>query len=340
MNEVDGGEVGLVVADEGAVPTLAAVDDPPPASRCPARVYLASLPSERSRDSMTSSLRTAAAIVAPGVAWESVPWGALRVEHAAALRSRIVALHPTPATSRRLLAALRGVLKASWRLRYISEDERARAADALKAPRGSRMVSGRYIQGSDQQRLFAVAAAQGQTPLGVRNRAMLVLLFVAGLRRSEVAQLTVAGVDRAACSVKLVGKGNKERLVPVGPQTFVHVAAWMDLRGPAPGAVIARLAPRGNVMLPVAPISADGVYKALVKLGKQCGVAVSPHDARRTRITDLLGGGLDVISTSKFVGHDNPATTKIYDMRPDQRLAEDVARIRTSLDDAPAAPPR
>jgi site-specific recombinase XerD len=309
-----------------------------PASRNPARVYLASLPSAASRASMTSSLRTAAAILAPTLPWEDVPWHRLRVEHAAALRTRILALHPTPATSGRLLAALRGVFKASWRLRHITEDERARAADALQAAKGSRVVGGRYLGAAEVKRLFEAASVEGGSLIGLRNRAMLVLLFVGGLRRAEAASVQMAGLDRSKFTVRLIGKGNKERIVPLSEPTFVHIDAWCAVRGAEPGAVLAGFAPKGNLRLPLQPLTPEGVYKALKTLGSRCGVAVSPHDARRTRITDLLLGGLDPLGTQRFAGHANLATTELYDLRPAQRLADDVARIGSSLDPLPETP--
>lgn len=309
-----------------------------PASRNPARVYLASLPSAASRASMTSSLRTVAAILAPGQSWEDVPWHRLRVEHAAALRSRILMLHPTPATSGRILAALRGVFRASWRLQHITEDDRARAADALQTAKGSRVVGGRYLQAPEVVRLFEAASVEGGSLIGLRNRAMLVLLFVGGLRRAEVARLQMAGLDRAKCTVRLIGKGNKERIVPLSAPTFVHLTAWCDVRGTEPGAVLAGFAPKGGLRQPLRPLTPDGVYKALKTLGDRCGVEVSPHDARRTRITDLLLGGLDPLGTQRFAGHANLATTELYDMRPAQRLADDVARIGSSLDPSPETP--
>jgi len=300
-------------------------------SRNPAHVYLASLASGASRTSMTSSLRTVARIIAPAVPWAEVPWHLLRVEHAAALRARIVSSHPAPATSSRLLAALRGVLRASWRLHYITEDERARAADALHPAKGSRVVAGRYLKPSEVQQLFAVATADGSL-LGVRNRAMLVLLFVGGLRRAEVADLQTTGLDRGKYAVRLIGKGNKERVVPLSPPTWVHLDAWLAVRGHEPGALLAGFAPKGGLRQPLRPLTPHGVYKALKTLADRCGVEVSPHDARRTRITDLLSGGLDLSSTQRFAGHANPATTATYDARSEAKLADDVTRIGTSLD--------
>src|ERR1039458_10113422 len=154
-------------------PLLAIQSRQLPPDRHPAHVYLARLGSG-SRRTMSEALNTIAAIVTSGRAdLETMPWAALRYQHTAAVRSALMEKYK-PSTANKMLAALRGVLKESWRLGYMTAEDYHRAADVptIKAqtlPRGRALASGE------------ISALMGVCG----DAALIAVLYGAGLRRSE-----------------------------------------------------------------------------------------------------------------------------------------------------------
>ena len=267
---------------------------------------------------------------------EDIDWHLLQPEHVIALVAALREDGYAPNTSSLYVNAVRGVMNEAWRLNLISQEHLLRMRTVKAAP-GTRLSQGRNLRRSLIREMMEVCAADPR-PQGLRDAAVIGILYGSGMRKSESVNLDLAQINFEERSLRVIGKGNKERIVPLSEPTFVHLDAWCAVRGAEPGAVLAGFAPKGNLRLPLQPLTPEGVYKALKTLGSRCGVAVSPHDARRTRITDLLLGGLDPLGTQRFAGHANLATTELYDLRPAQRLADDVARIGSSLDPLPETP--
>jgi integrase/recombinase XerD len=158
-------------------------------------------------------------------------------------------------------------------------------------------------------------AADPGTPLGLRDRAMLELGYGAGLRVSELVGLPLAGVDRRAGLVRVVGKGRRERIVPVGEPALDALDAWLASARPrllrraraATDAVF--LSQRG------APMTRQNFFVRLRALALRAGVPrrrVSPHALRHSFATDLLEGGADLRAVQAMLGHADLATTQIY----------------------------
>jgi site-specific recombinase XerD len=115
-----------------------------------------------------------------------------------------------------MLSAMKGVLKSCWRLGLMTAEERDRASD-VEPVRGTRLPPGRSIPRGELRSLFEVCAAEANDPKrrarGVRDAAMLALLYVGGLRRTELASLRLSDYNPEERTVRIRGKGNKERQV-------------------------------------------------------------------------------------------------------------------------------
>ncbi len=144
-----------------------------------------------------------------------------------------------------------------------------------------------------------------------RNKAMLELLYATGIRVSELVCLTLHSIDLENCVIRLIGKGNKERIVPIGEYTMVYLKEYLDLRhqllkNTATEALF--LNNHGKAM------TRQGFFKILKKLLKEKGLNenISPHTLRHSFATHLLNYGADLRSIQLMLGHSDIATTKIY----------------------------
>jgi len=171
----------------GPLPLLDAGARPPTDAR-PEAAYLAGLARTGQR-SMAARLRTVAGILgAPSV--EAVPWERLRYAHVAAIRTALEDRNLAPASINTTLAALRGVAVAAWNLGYLSVEELARIRQ-VKPVRGERLPAGRSVKSGELRALLEVCA-KDPSVAGVRDAALIAVLYATGLRRSELATLQVA----------------------------------------------------------------------------------------------------------------------------------------------------
>jgi len=183
--------------------------------RHPVAVYLARL-APSSRRTMRAALDGIARLLIDDRCDAlSLDWTQLRYRHTTAVRALLADGRYAPSTANRHLAALRGVLKECWRLGYVSAEDFQRASDLepVRVPRG------RALQPGEVRALFAACAdvESDQKPaMAARDAAILALLYGSGLRRAEAVGLEVADYDRAAGTLKVRGKGNKERLAHLG----------------------------------------------------------------------------------------------------------------------------
>lgn len=157
-----------------------------------------------------------------------------------------------------------------------------------------------------------------ETPEGLRDRALLELLYGTGARVSEVIDLDVDDLTRVLddpdAGLRLVGKGNKERMVPLGSYARQAVQAWLvrgrpDLaaKGSSPALLLNTLGRR---------LSRQSAFNIVQQCGRRAGLTqeVSPHTLRHTYATHLLEGGADVRVVQELLGHASVVTTQIYTM--------------------------
>jgi site-specific recombinase XerD len=274
----------------------------------------------RTRRTMREALDAVARLLSDGHCdHETLDWGLLRYQHTAALRTglreAVSAKTGAPlsvATVNKMLAAVRGVLREAWRLGQMSADDFQRASD-LPNVRGEALPRGRALSSGEVRALF-MACADG-TRAGVRDGAMLAVLYGAGLRRAELVALDIEDYDpeHAALAVR-AGKGRKQRAVYIAGGGADAMAAWLRVRGDDAGALFwpidksGRAAPRR--------MSAHAVLFVVRRRARRASVAAfSPHDLRRTFISHLLDAGADLSTTQALAGHASVQTTVRYDRR-------------------------
>lgn len=284
---------------------------PPTLSENPAVVYLAGL-SEGSRRTMREALNRIASLLSEGRCdLFSLPWVQLRFPHTSALKSQLETKY-RPATINKTLSALRGTLKTAWKLGQISAEEYQKAVDVGSA-RGEFLPAGRSLSGGEILALMQVCQ-QESSPLGVRDAALIGLLYGAGLRRAELVGLTLEDYDRTAGTLKVLGKRNRQRLVPVVGGAKEAITDWLRVRGEEPGALF--YAARRGGRFWQEPMTTQAVYNMLKHRASQAQVtSFSPHDFRRTFVGDLLDRGADIATVQKLAGHSNVTTTARYDRR-------------------------
>ncbi|MFJ6114984.1 site-specific tyrosine recombinase XerD [Agrococcus sediminis] len=194
-------------------------------------------------------------------------------------------------------------------------DERVAAEDVAKDQRPPKLPQRlpKAISVAQMQRLLE--AAGGDDPAGLRDRALLELLYATGARISEVVGLDVDDLASTADEQQLVrvtGKGAKQRLVPVGSYARRATDAWL-VRGRAALAAKGRGTPALLLGARGGRLSRQAAWEIIQRVADEAGVEhVSPHTFRHSFATHLLEGGADVRVVQELLGHASVATTQIY----------------------------
>ncbi len=236
---------------------------------------------------------------------EWIDWHKIRYEHSAAIRALLAETYAF-STANKMLAAMRGTLKAAWKLGLMSADEYQTAA-SVKNITGERVATGRYIT---QQEIGQLLATCQDNFIGRRDQMIVLLLYLCGLRRDELVNLQVQDYLEAEGVLLITGKRNKQRRVPVPSLAMKHIDAW--LAGRDAGAFF----PGGGNRNKGAQLTGQSIYEMLKQRSKQAGInSLSPHDFRRTYISNLLDNGVDIVTVQKLAGHASVETTANYDRR-------------------------
>lgn len=215
----------------------------------------------------------------------------------------------------RALAALRGLYKFALLEGWVKRNP------LKKIKSGKRPLTlPRVLSVEEVEKLLA--APQGEDVKSTRDRAMLELLYATGLRVSELVGLQVSDVDLSLGCVRTMGKGNKERLVPLGKKAQQALSTYLKesrRRGKSPpreGWIFLNC--RGGKM------SRQAFWKNLRSYGIKAGITTpfSPHTLRHSFATHLLNNGADLRSVQLLLGHADISTTQIYTHIHQQRLKE------------------
>ncbi len=168
-----------------------------------------------------------------------------------------------------------------------------------------------------------LAAPNVRTKLGLRDRAMLELMYASGLRVSEVARLTLHDLNAEAGFLRTVGKGSKERIVPVGKQALHWLECYTTEARPrivrgGNGRSEVFLSTRGQAL------STKTIWYLIKKYARKAGIAapISPHTLRHSFATHLLNNGGDLRVIQEMLGHADISTTQVYTPVDQQRLKE------------------
>lgn len=171
---------------------------------------------------------------------------------------------------------------------------------------------GPTITAKEAERLLA--APNTSLPIGIRDRAMLELFYGTGIRRAELASLTVFDVDLAGGLVRVQGKGGRERVVPLGRQATTWLRTYVEKVRPELGKHVHGRDGEHTLFLDVTGkrMSPAAISQAVETRGQAVGVRVSCHTLRRTMATEMLKRGADLPSIAKILGHANIKTTEAY----------------------------
>ena len=166
----------------------------------------------------------------------SLPWWKVEYQHTQAIRSLLMERY-SPASTNKMLVALRGVLRESWRLGFMDAEAFHRAID-IKTVKGNAIPKGRSV-GSGEINALVEECFADPSPAGIRDAAILALLYAAGLRRSEVVALDLADYDGESGSLKIVAsKGNKARMVYLGNGAKAAMTLWINVRSDKTGPLL------------------------------------------------------------------------------------------------------
>ena len=219
------------------------------------------------------------------------------------------------ATIARRVASLRSFFR---HLVLIGATDSNPAAE-LELPRRTRRLP-RALSPSEAERLMDAAA--GTTPRSLRDRALVELLYGAGLRVSEAVGLDRGGVDLDRRLVRTIGKGGKERVVPVGREAAEALRRYVARGRPH---LDRRHRPELFLNAQGGPLTRAGAFLILRRLAAKAGLEperVHPHLLRHTFATHLLEGGADLRSVQEMLGHADLATTELYTHVTDRRRRE------------------
>lgn len=227
-------------------------------------------------------------------------------------------------TINRRLSSLRGFYRWLSIAGYIQVDP----SDALSGPKQSRHLP-HVISREDMIKLMAVhgpvdiaGKPREQSPEDMRDQAVLEFLYACGARISEASNLELGDIDFASRLVRVMGKGRKERIIPLHELCVDTLLKY--LQGARPELLDGASSNRVFISNKGKPLSADSLRKMFKATVRAAGLddRLSPHDMRHSFATDLLGGGADLRSVQEMLGHASLSTTQIYTHLSPARLKQ------------------
>lgn len=278
----------------------------------PAQVYLGKL-TPKARRVQLDALNVVASILQPGANYLDIPFERLEYQHAQKIRADLTERY-SAASVNRILSALRETSKQAWLLGLIPADQYLRLCE-VENVRGYTLPAGRELQPGEVNALIS-ACIKDPSAAGYRDAAIIALMVTVGPRRDEVANITLEDFNPETGNLKITGKGNKQRSTYLANGTMAAMLDWLEVRGSQPGRLFIPVNKSGKMVF--TSLTNQAIYNMLAKRGAEAGVSnFSPHDCRRTFISDMLEAGADISTVAKMAGHSSVTTTARYDRRPE-----------------------
>jgi len=311
--------------------------------------YLASLGSKDSRRVQKTALDQIASALSSGTIDDCLqfPWEQLNYGTVSAIKAWLDSKY-APATVNRYLCAVRRVIKEAWRHHLITAEEYQRATD-VQSVSAQRLPTGRELENDEIRHLIEVCLQDENNPtLGIRDAAIISLMYSSGLRRAEVVKLDLEDLDLTHSELHVIGKRNKERKAFLAQGAIRAIQKWIELRGTEPGPLFYSVNKGGNIVRYrrnrllgdlkqselsskhiVARLSDQTIYHLIDRRAMQAGLIkkTTPHDMRRTFVSDLLDVGVDLATVSRMAGHEDTNTTKRYDRRSSRVMQEAAEKL-------------
>ncbi|MCA8916604.1 MAG: tyrosine recombinase [Planctomycetes bacterium] len=228
-----------------------------------------------------------------------------------------------PSSSRRANASVRGFF------RFVSAETPGRRDPARRLSDTTKRVRLPLVL-SEIQVSRLLAAPKGRTPLALRDRALLHLLYATGMRASEACKLRLGDVDSDQQLVRVHGKGGRTRMLPISSEALEHVHAWLQHGRPrvvVGKGRVERTAPETLLLTRGAHrLRRQGVYEVVQRYLRPARLtgAVGPHTLRHSYATHLVEHGADIRAVQELLGHASLGTTTVY-------VALSIARLRRVL---------
>ncbi len=318
-------------------------------NRNPVISYLASLSSKDSRRVQKTALDQIAIGLSNGRIEDSLefPWERLDYGTVTAVKAWLDSKY-APATVNRYLCAVRRVLKEAWRHDLITAEAYQRATD-VRSVSAQRLPTGRELDTDEIKDLINICLQESDNPiLGIRDAAIISLMYSSGLRRAEVVTLDIEDLDLQKRELRVIGKRNKERKAFLASGAIRSIEKWIELRGVMPGPLFYAVNKGGHIVrqrkqrlskqekqqgvVPkqiTARLSDQTIYNVIDKRATEASLIkkTTPHDMRRTFVSDLLDVGVDLATVSRMAGHEDTNTTKRYDRRSSKVMQEAAEKL-------------
>lgn len=225
------------------------------------------------------------------------------------------------------------MLRESWLLGYLNEDEYRRVAQ-IAPIRGHQDtteedLAGRALTTKEIQSILR-ACVLDKTCAGPRDLGVIALGYGLGLRRVEISRAQIADYDQHKQVLTVRGKGNKLRTLPIEGGARQALEKWLAIRGDESGLLFYGINKAGQMH--TKSLNTQSIHNLFKKRTDQAEVANTAfHDLRRTFVSDLLEQGVDVAMVAKLAGHANPTTTARYDRRTMERRRASIKKIGLRL---------
>lgn len=285
----------------------------------PALSYLLTLGSVESRKTMRRVLTRIARL--HGHTIESYPWSSMTANSVLETLAMLEEKGLSFQTLNVSLSAMKGVAKQAWRDNLMDGGTLERIKD-IESRKGKRLPAGLALDAPEAEALLRAADSFDTDTARLRARVILLLGLDAGLRRSEIAQLRQRDVDLKDAVIRVRGKGNKEREIPLSSRLYQALSDWLghlsvaQLSEGVRGDHLLGPLKKNGALRHLNGVTGDGVRKLLRQLAVIAGIPEdrlpSPHDMRRTAVTNWLErAGVRVAQA--LAGHEHVQTTMKYD---------------------------
>ncbi len=283
----------------------------------PALVYASRL-TKTGKPAVENMLRIAARWIAeaeglPTSAIEAGLWQRMTLEHMKAIRARALETGYSPASVNLMLSAIRGTVRAAWRMGLMRAEELIRITEVPNVKAKSQ-PSGRKITARELSAL--IERIDTVTASGKRDAAVISLAYCAGMRRREIASLGMENIRETAKAIEVrvpSRSGKKARTLYLDNGGADALWDYLESRGRNPGALFVTSRKSGALLDEA--LGEHAVYEVIKRCGERAGVELTPHDFRRTFVSHLLDQGADLTVVAGMAGHSSVQTTARYDSR-------------------------
>jgi site-specific recombinase XerD len=291
------------------------------------QLHLMSLKSKNSRKTLTSIFNNIARMFeAPDhLLFDWVSLKPADVDTVIEILSEKRKLRPTTVNS--YISAIRALFKTGYVNGLIDHNTFHRMS-YIKGVKSTRIIKNRAPTTEEVLKFLITHCESHESAMGTRDAAMISVLAGCGLRRAELTSITMDDYDKALRTFRVIGKGNKERMVPIPKSCMCKIESWINNYRGTSGAYLFCRVRRHDVVQSNSPkLSGNAVYDMLKKRTKECEKDhIRPHGLRRFCGTTLLKAGKDLVLVRDYLGHNSISTTQIY-IENDKSELQEAAEV-------------